>query len=52
MENVLGKIKEFFKNNIRIAVLVLFVLEFLINIWIVPNKYDGEFFLEKMEQMS
>ena len=49
---MLGKIKEFFKNNIRIAVLVLFVLEFLINIWIVPNQYDGEFFLEKMEQMS
>ena len=46
------KIKEFFKPNIRKVVLILFILELMINIWIVPNQYDGVFFIEKMQEMS
>lgn len=46
------KIKGFFKSNIRKVVLVLFVLELMINIWIAPNQYDGEFFIARMQEMS
>lgn len=46
------KIRGFFKTNLRIVVLVLFVLELLINIWIVPDQYDAEFFVSQMEEMS
>lgn len=46
------KIKNYFRTNLRIAVFVLFILEFFINIWIVPNQYDGVYFIEKMSEMS
>ena len=55
MLNIKGvnkKIKDFFKTNMRVAVLVLFILEFFINIWIVPNQHDGVYFIEKMSEMS
>lgn len=52
IEVVLGKIRDFFKSNTRIAILVLFILEFMLNIWITPNKYDSEFYIKQMAEMS
>ena len=49
---MIKKIKDFFKTNTRIALLILFLLELFINIWITPNKYDSAFFIEKMQEMS
>lgn len=46
------KIKNFFKSNKRKCLLIFFVLEFLISIWITPNKYDSEFFIKQMQEMS
>ncbi len=46
-ENVFSKIKEFFKKNGRNALLILFLLEVLLVIFITPNRFDDEFFLEK-----
>ena len=46
------KIKNFFKSNTRIAVLILFILEFCISIWITPDKYDSEFFINQVKEMS
>lgn len=45
------RIKNFFKSNKRIAILVLFILEFFISIWITPDKYDSEFFINQMKEM-
>lgn len=44
-------IKKIFNNNIKLAVLILFLLELLINIWITPNRYDSAFFIEQMQKM-
>lgn len=52
IENILEKMREFFKKDRRKAVFVLFILELLINIWITPNKYDSEFFIKQMAEMS
>lgn len=52
IENILEKIRDFFKKDSRKAVFVLFILELLINIWITPNKYDSEFFIKQMAEMS
>lgn len=49
---MIEKIKKFFKTNTRIAILILFLLELFINIWITPNRYDSAFFIEKMQEMS
>lgn len=46
------KIKNFFKSNKRKCLLIFLVLEFLISIWITPNKYDSEFFIKQMQEMS
>lgn len=43
---------KFLKSNLRKAIFVLFLLEFLISIWIRPNQYDSEFFINQMQQMS
>ncbi len=50
--NVLEKIKGFFKSNGRVAIVVIFLLEFFMSIWITPNQYDSAFFIEKMQEIS
>lgn len=50
--NRIEKIKSFFKSNGRVAILVVFLLEFFLSIWITPNQYDSAFFIEKMKEMS
>lgn len=52
IETVLGKIKNFFKSNIRIAVFVLFLLQLFLSIWITPDQYDSAFFIEKAQEMA
>ena len=52
IKNFNKKVKDFFKTNLHLAVLVLFVLEFFINIWIVPTRHDGIYFIERMNEMS
>ena len=52
IKNCMSKIKEYFEKNIRVAVLILFLLELFISIWITPNRYDSAFFIEKMQEMS
>lgn len=52
IENILEKIRTFFKNHIRMVVLALFLLELMLNIWITPNKYDSEFYIKQMAEMS
>lgn len=52
INNFLEKVKSFFKSNMRMAVFVLFVLEFFLSIWITPDKYDSEFYIQKMQEMS
>ena len=46
-ENIFSKIKSFFEKNGRVALLILFVLEVLLVIFITPNRFDDEFFLGK-----
>ena len=46
-ENIFFKIKNFFKENGRLALLILFVLELILMVFITPNKFDDEFFLDK-----
>ena len=41
------KIKKFLTENGRTAILILFLLELLISIFITPNQYDDDFFIEK-----
>lgn len=46
------KIRNFLKTNQRKCLLIFFILEFFISIWITPNKYDSEFFIKQMQEMS
>ena len=46
-KNLFYKMKSFFEKNGRMALLLLFVLELLLMIFITPNKFDDEFFLNK-----
>ena len=41
------KISNYLKENGRIAILVLFLLELIISIFITPNQYDDDFFIGK-----
>ena len=52
MKKFMEKIADFFKSNMRIAILILFILELFINIWITPDRYDSAFFIQKMQEMS
>ena len=51
MEEMLVKMKEkitnFFKENGKQAILILFILELLLTIFITPNQYDDDFFIGK-----
>ena len=46
------KIRNFLKTNQGKCLLIFFILEFFISIWITPNKYDSEFFIKQMQEMS
>jgi len=52
VKNMIEVIRKFFKNNVRIVVLTLFLLQLGISIWITPNRYDSEFFIKQMSEMS
>ncbi len=46
------KIKEFFQKNGRLAILILFILEIVLTIFITPNKFDDKYFIEKITNNS
>lgn len=46
------KVVEFFKKNGRLAILILFVLELGLSIFITPNKFDDSYFIEKITNKS
>lgn len=47
------KINNFFKKSPRLAMLVVFILEFIIGCLVVGfTRYDGEYFIKKSQEMS
>lgn len=46
------KIKKFLSENGRSVILAIFILELILTIFITPNKYDDEFFIEKATNNS
>ncbi len=46
------KIKKFLNENGRLAILILFILELFLTIFITPNKYDDEYFIEQVTNKS
>ena len=51
IKKIIEKIKNFFKSDIRRAVLVLFILQFAVHIWITPDRYDSVYFMQKAHEM-
>lgn len=45
------KIKEFLKDG-RNVILILFVLQLILNIFITPDRYDDEFFINSVKEIS
>ena len=46
------KIKKFFNENGRLAIFILFILEIFLMIFVTPNKYDDEYFIEQVTNKS
>lgn len=46
------KVKEFFSKDIRKIVLMLFILQFILYVFITPNRYDDAFYIEKITGTS
>ena len=46
------KVKEFLKNDLVKIVFIIFVLQFILNIFITPNRYDDEFFIKRITEYS
>ena len=46
------KIKKFLSENGRSVILAIFILELILTVFITPNKYDDEFFIEKATNNS
>lgn len=46
------KVKAFFKENGRLAILIIFILEIILTMFVTPNKYDDEFFIDQMTTKS
>lgn len=44
------KVKDFLKDG-RNIILILFILEFALNIFITPSRYDDEFYIRKITEM-
>ena len=52
MTKLVENIKKILKNNFYLAIIILFILELFISIWITPDRYDSAFFIQKMKEMS
>ena len=52
MTKIVENIKKILKNNFYLSIIILFILEFFISIWITPDRYDSAFFIQKMKEMS
>ena len=46
------KIKKFLNENGRLAIFILFILEIFLMIFVTPNKYDDEYFIEQVTNKS
>ena len=46
------KIKKLFSSDISKIVVIVFILEFLLCFFITPNRYDDEFFINRMTEYS
>ena len=46
------KIKSFLKKDITKVILLLFILQFILYIFITPNRYDDEFFIKRITEYS
>lgn len=46
------KIKKFFEENGRLAIFFLFLLELIATIFITPNKFDDQYFIEQVTNKS
>ncbi len=46
------KIIEFFKENGRLAIFILFILEVILTMFVTPNKFDDAYFIEKVTNNS
>lgn len=49
---MIEKVKEFFKKDIRKVVLILFILQFILYIFITPNRYDDQFYIKEITGKS
>ncbi len=45
--NKLEKVKNFFKENGRMVLLIIFILELILMVFITPNRYDDAYYIEK-----
>lgn len=53
MKKFIYNIKEFFRKNNRLSLLIVFILQLIINLSIVGfTRYDGEYFISKSQEMS
>lgn len=52
MTKLVENIKKIFKNNFYLSIVILFILELFISIWVTPDRYDSAFFIQKMKEMS
>lgn len=46
------KIKEILKKDITKVILLLFILQFILYIFITPNRYDDEFFINRITEYT
>lgn len=46
------KIKNFLEKDITKVILLLFILQFMLYIFITPNRYDDEFFINRITEYS
>lgn len=51
MEKIKEKVNKFFENG-RGAVLAIFILELILTLFVTPNKFDDEYFLEQVTNNS
>lgn len=46
------KIKKFLSENGRTVIIAIFILEFILTVFITPNRYDDDFFIEQATNNS
>lgn len=51
MEKIKEKLRKFLENG-RSAIIAIFILEFVLTLFVTPNKYDDEYFLEQVTNNS